>query len=802
MARQALPCLQPGCGNDTLNAERLCWQHVSSLENAAKLQDRGGIPSVVLSGDNTHLQGNDRPEFIPRDEQREIVRNAMNIFEDPNKDRCKVVAACGMGKTGASQMLVDEYDAMLQSTQGRSGVYLVTAPSISLAQQLRKDYLKNGIIGELDEENCLSVHDDSVNIDRFRKDHGYQDNGHDQEMVEEFLRKRPDDKPTVIFAVNDSLHKISQAQRSTEQDFDLAMIDEAHHLGGQKRRGRSKEADKKLLPLYFNEQEGGIRSDNRFFMTATPVYSTQEEKRQIDYMGPRRGRDRTGRKAIEDFESGKSKSVMIDQSSEELFGETVGNYSYAYAVNKGYLMQPRFVRSQVHIRTGDRHLDRRSRVDYSGEVATSQSQGMSLGAYSSTVSAMEAVVSPDNAHNALVFSDRITEVHEVVDNWEPVARAQSRSLLNGNDISVDEAKMMVEHGDGFTPEQVKGAKYRLLAEYASPVATSSNEPEAVQQRALNHFDDRGRGEAGKECRCGQPGRWCACARVVSNVDMLGEGISIDSIDAVVLNRPRMPQDSAITQAMGRASRRWKGENENGEEIDLKDSSQIIVPQVYGTDSDESTSEMLAKDALPALNALSRTMRNFRESRFDGREDYEPAPIETEGMAYSMEMEHYSAYPEFIVSEELQGEERRKEAQHISDEVRLLDDTWSAAWRETSKNYDDQHPGERFADLPYDEQCRNTQRHCMTTDNADQRMLGAALKNHQVTISNIESAQAFIRDKSNRAQWMDTYAMEPGDTVQGYEVQYDGNVLYSIDRDRIKTNDRQRIFARMVKRLHG
>lgn len=799
MAAKALPCLEPGCGNDTLNPAQLCWHHVSSLKQKRPEVDTKSLSQgVTPSGDNSHRQPSDK-EFIPRPEQSEMVRRAMRVFEDTERDRCKVVAACGMGKTGASQMLIDEYDSMLQSTRGRSGTYLVTAPTIDLAQQLRDDYLENGIISNLDEENCLSVHDSSVNIDRFRADQGLKDNSQDQEMVKEFLRRRPDGKPVVIFAVNDSLPKISKAQRELDEEFDLALVDEAHHLGGLKSKSGKKGGDKKLLPLYFNEQEEGIQAENRFFMTATPVYSRLEEARYRSLMGSRSPGATAEKDALLDFERKSGDKIMIDQSSEELFGETVSNYSYAYALEKGYLMRPKFVRSQVHVETGGRYMNRSSRVSMDGNAAgKSDTKTMSLGSYTSTVSAMDAIISQSNAHNALVFSNRIEEAQEVVQNWKGVAQSQSRRYLGGHDISVGEASAIVENSDQFSDEQVTGAKYRLIAEYASPLATSSKEPESLQRRARNHFDGKRRNEDGKECRCGQPGRWCACARVVSNVDMLGEGISIDSIDAVVLNRPSMPQDSAITQAMGRASRKWKDPDTNES---LKDSSQIIVPQIYASDEEGDMHEVLADEALPSLNALSRTMRNYREARFDDANTHDAVNIETGGQEYAMDYEHYSAYPEFIITDELpDGPERMKQARRISEEAHVLLGTWNNARNKCSTEYKENNPHSIFTELPYDERCRMVIRHCMNSDNKEQRALGAAFKEGTIKMSTVDAARAYIKDKSDRSQWVDTDAMEPGEIINDYEVREDGGVSYTRDLSNLNSDKKQRILGRLAKRL--
>lgn len=592
--RESRECLQPGCGNRTLSDDGYCHIATHDGRHTRSLSALTTVPDPALLEE----QERDQVRIVPSDEQVQVRDRSLEVFKDPGRDRCQLRAACGMGKTIMAEMALDAYDDHLQVSRGRSGTYLVVAPTIKLARQLREDFVEDGVL-DIDDESILSVHDTSEDTKVSRTDESSKLEA-DIRKIKGFLSQESE-SPRVIIAVRKSMFKVIEAQGDLNHSFDVTVFDEAHNYAGKV----DASSDPSQARMLFNEQKGGLQSDNRMFMSATPEYDADEVlESRVD---PRVGRKVSLRSRIleqdritdQGIEAG---SLFLNQDDQEVFGESVGSWGYRHAIEKGYLTEPVISRSRLTIRSKTSSVDRNTLVDASGAESD---DGVSLGAWVSASSTMDSVIS-NGGRNVLTFSDTIEEARAVKSSWADIARARAARELGPDNVNrlTSEQAYRVLHEGGHPDNVQRAARYTLLAEHAQVIVTSSKHPQSIQDEAMNHFDKKRLYDRGS-CSCRKPGGWCACIRLVSNVDMLSEGISISSIDTVVFNRPRRSSDADIYQAIGRSSRVWRDDAGKNQ----KSQANVVIPHVETQDSSGIRSGALLSSEAGTLGAVSRIARD-------------------------------------------------------------------------------------------------------------------------------------------------------------------------------------------------
>src|SRR5699024_11180939 len=222
-------------------------------------------------------------------------------------------------------------------------------------------------------------------------------------------------------------------------------------------------------------------------------------------------------------------------------------------------------------------------------------------------------------HIVVIFNSRIKEANSVSANFRGIAR----SMAGSDAPSPEEARKIRKKGKG----DLRRARLVLIAENGECVSANSKSKEEDLSRAWNHFDRERLGDSSEDstgkCPCGKPGGWCACARIVSNVDLFGEGVDIKSVDSVVIGSRSKSRDTKFTQAAGRAMRRWDSGG--------KEAGHIIIPEVEYTATDgqeRNTPEM----SMPLLMASSRMYRGTSDIPFQ-RAGSKPAKLDDPSMAF-------------------------------------------------------------------------------------------------------------------------------------------------------------------------
>lgn len=611
------------CTRKTTDPSGLCSDH-RNAQSQGGLGDRlGGVVPPTLgsvtstygrSGDDAWL---DKIQVQLRDEQRIVADQAFEVFTDPEQDRCQVRAACGMGKTIMEQAAIRKYDEYLQEIDGRSGNYLIVVPTIALANQMRDDILDLDEHGKPKGRKVLDVvYDERSSANStIMVVHNESDQmgkpGSDSKEIEEFLDGEPaPGEPRVVIAVRNSIQKIADAQAATGTEFDISMFDEAHNYSAELKTGPREKSG--IPTIYYNEQEGGIKSENRMFLSASPRLRDARLTNPLP-------RTKTSKETILEMTGDRrARAYDIDQEDEEIFGKFIGSpeWGYRYAVEKGYLSRTEF---QTHdsrawsYGTPPVSVTRETKVDLQGMV-TGDDSGIMYGSYVTMETTAQTLANSDG-RNVLAFSNSIEECEEMTKNWTEGLLAQSRVYYGGSSIGSDDDARAIIESPSSSHEHVTAAKLHLLARHANVIAASSKSSKEERERALGWFDRKERGDR-SPCTCGSPGGWCACARVVSNVDIFSEGVSINSIDTVVINRASRTSDADYTQAIGRSSRKMYSDG-----VNQKERTRVVIPRMLASDQDVEV-PVDDRNYNKALRSINRIWNNTEGHRIAGSETVE------------------------------------------------------------------------------------------------------------------------------------------------------------------------------------
>ena len=598
------------CSNTTSDPSGFCHQHRNQ-----KLLAGIGAPmasshlkslqsaSNMLSGSDAWMNGMSRSL---RPEQKQIADAAFDLYGDPERDRASVRAACGMGKTTMEQAVMAKISDHLQSEQDRSGNFLIVVPTVNLANQMREDILSDGVLAGVEyDKNSLNsdlliVHNESEQF----KGTADKDAAH-KKIVADFMQN-DNGAPKVVICVIDSIDKVAGGQG--DENFDMAFFDEAHNYAAEVGANGSP-----VKPIYFNEQQGGIQADNRLFLTATPKMQSKHYRLTTGFEDSAKGKNRDRLVEL----SGKSKltakdkfNLAQDGTSSDVFGAHIGSWGYRHAIDNGYLSPVNIYSHNVTAVQGANStvdvsdFTRATRVDALGNE-TSDSRSISMGAYISLRTTADALVDSDS-RNVLAFSNSVEECQEIGRSWEEYLQDLAAASNGGRRFSSDDEARMAIVQQSMNPERARAGKYHLLSRHAQQTTSWSKASQKQKDEAEQFFDKREIGDAAPcTCEGRESGQWCACARIVNNVDMLSEGISINSIDTVILNRPGYSSDKDITQALGRASRKMKGVN--GED-NIKGNGKVIIPRSMATIAgyeDQWSRPIEDRAYLKSLSAINR-----------------------------------------------------------------------------------------------------------------------------------------------------------------------------------------------------
>lgn len=590
------------CGDD--GVPRLCVAepgrcpkgiHSDSSEGCAQSFERLNAERAIVShtSDDSFKGSFTAKSFYGKTKPREIQYDALNgvvnaLEED---DATQLVAACGTGKSYMARQIIRSQ----MDRPGATGVGVILTSSVKLAQDTasgirREGETTEGVFGELGEDYVVvEVHSQSRGLD------GVLTNGSvDVSKIERKLRDASSEgKRVVIVSTYDSCLKVAEAQELVGDSVkaDVIFHDEAHNILGQQRSTVKTENSQGSYTGFVNELPGAIQSRKRVYATATPV--VRESTGSDD-----------GAVTVEDafqqvstFQDD-SRNRLTVYSDSPIVGSVSGFISQRDAVRAGCLVEPVYSVRSVELPEGVDSFQRPG-VTADGRVVetveTDFSQYLDPKTYGAVVSTLDTLVDDpadgvNRPANVLAYTGSIESAESYRNHFRSVALARSGGL------SVEEAESNVDSTD---LELRRRARLRLLAENATVMAAHSrtdSESTREREQAFTMFAGRSRTEEG----------WSPDVRVLANVDIFSEGVSIPEIDTVVVADEEKTSERTLTQAIGRALRVVPDDP-------LKRYGHVVVPSVTSGDR-RLTGSLVDR----TVYGVTRVERGLTPSRLQGQ----------------------------------------------------------------------------------------------------------------------------------------------------------------------------------------
>lgn len=499
---------------------------------------------------------------------REVQVEALNAVREAlsEEEATQLVAACGTGKTYMSRQLLNHF----MSEDGATGVGVVLTSSIKLAQDTASDLRPPGhdqAFGSYGEDyEVVEVHSAArpyttatgevkpsvreqgvVSVERIRR------------QIEE---AQAAGKKVVIVSTYDSVGKVVEAQAALGEgaQADLLLHDEAHNILGQQKPTTVAQDGNELTAYtgFHNSIPGSLQARRRLYATATPVVKElPEDKDNVASL-------REAVATAERMRAGDQYARVTVYSDDPLVGRVSGFISQAEAVNSGCLSKPAYQMREATL-AGDLAAYRNPTVTPEGRVVEAEDNSLkhpltpqTYGALSTTIDALVAEADPgvNPPTNVLAYVGSIDQAEGYKEAFQEAALAKAAGM------SLREAELLRDSPDEALRSR---ARARLLAKHAEvKAAHSRTNSEAVAERreAFAMFT----GKAVEE------GPWTPHKRVLANVDIFSEGVSISEIDTVVLSDDDKSNERSLTQAVGRALRVVPGNS-------YKRTGHVLVPAV-------------------------------------------------------------------------------------------------------------------------------------------------------------------------------------------------------------------------------
>lgn len=534
--------------------------------------------------------------MAPRSIQVEALHSVAEALEE--EPATQLVAACGTGKTYMHRQLMEHFLTQEES----NGVGIMLTSSIKLAQDTAQDLRPQGGYDE-----ALGTYGEDYEIIEVHS--GVRKQGERATVLEkgvvsveriyhQWQEAQAAGKKVVIISTYDSVAKVQEAQalfqRQETVRADLLIHDEAHNILGQQRPTQVAGQENELTAYvgFHDSIPGALQSKRRLYSTATPVVQETEADK-----APTGGLEEARAAALR-MKAGDQKERVTVYSDDPLVGGVSGFIPQERAVAEGYLAKPSYNLRETQVR---------GRIqDFKDPVVTPQGflqerthpqdkRALSPETYGALTATLEALaadheegVNPPT--NALAYVGSIEQAEGFKEAFREVALAKSGGL------TVEEAEGLIH-----SPQEGKRlqARYRLLAEHGEVRAAHSRTDGASvreKQAAFTMFQ----GKAVVE------GPWTPHKRVLANVDIFSEGVSIPEIDTVVISDDSKLNERALTQAVGRSLRTVGGNK-------YKQVGHVIIPSVQ----DEGGHRITEGSEAMAAYAVTRVERAVTPSLLRG-----------------------------------------------------------------------------------------------------------------------------------------------------------------------------------------
>ena len=403
-------------------------------------------------------------------------------------DRGKMVMACGTGKTFTALKIAEKL-----AGSGKQVLYLV--PSLSLMSQSITEWT----IESATPLRSFAVCSDNQVGKRKNSDDLGDINVHDLvypattdvKTLAAKIEHPHDGEMTVIFSTYQSIQVISEAQKQYGLPaFDLIICDEAHRTTGATLAG---EYESNFVRIH---DQGYIAGAKRLYMTATPRIFGDAIKTKANEVD----------------------ATLASMDNPALYGETLYELSFSYAVQKGLLTDYKVLVLAVDEATVSAGVQKRL-TDSNNELILDDATKI-IGCYralSKLDVKADVVADPNPMRRAVAFCRDIKSSKAIKSEFTAVV---DEYLIN-QPLEAGQTKLTceVDHVDGTYNATARNALLSWLKEDAA------------------------------ENTC----------RILSNARCLSEGVDVPALDAILFLHPRKSQIDVV-QSVGRVMRRAEGKS--------------------------------------------------------------------------------------------------------------------------------------------------------------------------------------------------------------------------------------------------
>lgn len=425
--------------------------------------------------------------------KKELREHQVNALEAVKKglaeaDRGKLVMACGTGKTFTGLKIAETL-----AGSGKQVLFLV--PSLSLMSQTITEWT----IETKTELRSFAVCSDNQVGKRKNADDLADINVHDlaypattdSKKLAAKVAHPHDGEMTVIFSTYQSIQVISEAQKKYGlPEFDLIICDEAHRTTGATLDG---EDESNFVRIH---DQGYISGKKRLYMTATPRIfgdAIKSKAKEVD-------------------------ATLASMDDPKLYGETLFELSFSYAVQKGLLTDYKVLVLAVDEAMVSAGVQKRL-ADKDNELVLDDATKI-IGCYRALAKLdvkADVVADPNPMKRAVAFCRDIKSSKAIKSEFKAVVDEYIKTLPE--DTAHNIITCEVDHVDGTYNATARNGLLSWLKEDA-------------------------------------PENTC---RILSNARCLSEGVDVPALDAILFLHPRKSQIDVV-QSVGRVMRRAEGKN--------------------------------------------------------------------------------------------------------------------------------------------------------------------------------------------------------------------------------------------------
>ena len=463
----------------------------AALSNQTIETQRIGLSELENSPINWSVYAPNKPVKLkakktPRDHQITAIDAVKKGFA--LADRGKMIMACGTGKTFTSLKIAEDI-------AGSNKQVLFLVPSLSLMSQTIAEWTIESATPLRSYAVCSDVQVGKRKISDDLADINIHDLAYpattDAKKLAVKVAHSHDGEMTVIFATYQSIQVISEAQKKHGLPaFDLIICDEAHRTTGAT---LANEDESNFVRIHDQDYIAGTK---RLYMTATPRIfgdAIKTKAKEVD-------------------------AVLASMDNPALYGETLYELSFSYAVQKNLLTDYKVLVLAVDETLVSEGVQKRL-TDGDSELLLDDATKI-IGCYralSKLDLKAEVVADPNPMRRAVAFCRDIKSSKRIKDEFAAVIDEYLKNQSLPEDFQPLNCE--ADHVDGTFNATARNSRLSWLKE-----DTDKN-----------------------------------TCRILSNARCLSEGVDVPALDAILFLHPRKSQIDVV-QSVGRVMRRAEGKN--------------------------------------------------------------------------------------------------------------------------------------------------------------------------------------------------------------------------------------------------